>query len=162
MIQRVEAGRSLTAGVVSDLGATISEQIARGVTAIHMDASRVVEFDSASLEALLDFDAKAGSRGVTFVLTDPSEVLATALTFTGLGRQLEIAEASELADAPEAIDVADPTDASGTVEAIDAVETTAKLETVEPIERPARVEIIDSPDAIDRLDVIDRTDGVDE
>jgi anti-anti-sigma regulatory factor len=146
----VEAGRSLTAGVVSDLGATISEQIARGVTAIHMDASRVVEFDSASLEALLDFDAKAGSRGVTFVLTDPSEVLATALNITGLGRQLEIAEATEVADAPEAIDVADPIDAAGTVEAID------------PVETPARIEIIDLPEAVDRVEVIDRIDGVDE
>ena len=33
MIQRVEAGRSLAAGVVSDLVATLSEQIGRGVTA---------------------------------------------------------------------------------------------------------------------------------
>ena len=151
MIQRVEAGRSLAAGVVSDLGATISEQIARGVTAIHMDASRVVEFDSSSLEALLDFDAKATSRGVSFVLTGPSEVLRTALVITGLDAQLEIGEAVEAAEPIESdgiestpltapvvdIDSGDPVDSVG---ATDSVPDIGPAHSIEPVVRPEGVD----------------------
>ncbi len=99
MIQRVEAGRNLNQGMISDLGATISEQIGRGVTAVHMDASQVVEFDSQTLESLLEFDELARSRDLSFVISEPSELLLTALQITGLDERLEVAplEAPEVA-----------------------------------------------------------------
>jgi anti-anti-sigma regulatory factor len=84
MIQRVEAGRDLSHGAIADLGATLSDQIARGVTSVHMNSSRVVTFDSQALESLIEFDELVKSRGLTFVLVDPSEVLSLALTITGL------------------------------------------------------------------------------
>jgi anti-anti-sigma regulatory factor len=90
MIQRVEAGRELSHGAIAELGATLSEQIGRGVTSISMNASRVVDFDSQALESLLEFDSLAKSRGLLFVLHEPSELLTTALSITGLEEKLEI------------------------------------------------------------------------
>jgi len=79
MIQRVEAGRELSHGAMAELGATLSEQIGRGVSAIHLNTSRVVDFDSQALESLLEFDELSKSRGLTFVLVDPSELLSVAV-----------------------------------------------------------------------------------
>ncbi len=90
MIQRVEAGRELSHGAIADLGATLSEQIGRGVTSIQMNTSRVVDFDSQALESLMEFDELAKSRGLSFVLVDPSELLTTALTITGLAGRIEL------------------------------------------------------------------------
>ncbi|MBM3984635.1 MAG: hypothetical protein FJ296_02915 [Planctomycetes bacterium] len=90
MIQRVEAGRELSHGAIADLGATLSEQIGRGVTSIQMNTSRVVDFDSQALESLMEFDELAKSRGLSFILVDSSELLATALTITGLARRIEM------------------------------------------------------------------------
>ena len=90
MIQRMEAGRELTQGVLQDQGATLSEQIGRGVTSIHINVSRVVNFDSQALEGLTEFDELAKSRGLEFVLVDPSDVLALALSITGLDQRLTI------------------------------------------------------------------------
>jgi anti-anti-sigma regulatory factor len=90
VIQRMEAGRELTHGVLQDQGATLSEQIARGVTAIHINVSRVVNFDSQALEGLTEFDELAKSRGLKFVLVEPSEVLSVALLITGLDQRLTI------------------------------------------------------------------------
>jgi len=90
MIQRVEAGRELSHGAIAELGATLSEQIGRGVTSISMNTSRVVDFDSQALESLLEFDSLAKSRGLTFVLHEPSELLTLALSITGLEEKFEI------------------------------------------------------------------------
>ena len=90
MIQRVEAGRELAAASLSDLGKALPELIAQGVTQIHLDTSRVVEFDSSTLEALLEFDALSGSRGLKVSVLQPSEVLAMALEVTGLADRLEV------------------------------------------------------------------------
>jgi anti-anti-sigma regulatory factor len=90
MIQRVEAGRELSHGAIADLGATLSEQLGRGVTGISMNTSRVVDFDSEALESLLEFDSLAKSRGLEFVLHNPSEVLSVALSITGLDERLVI------------------------------------------------------------------------
>jgi len=90
MIQRVEAGRELSHGAISELGATLSEQIGRGVTTISMNTSRVVDFDSQALESLLEFDSLAKSRGMTFVLYEPSALLSLALSITGLAEKFEI------------------------------------------------------------------------
>lgn len=90
MIQRVEAGRELSHGAIADLGATLSEQIGRGVTSIQMNTSRVAEFDSQALESLMEFDELAKSRGLSFVLVDPSELLVTALSITGLKERLQL------------------------------------------------------------------------
>jgi ABC-type transporter Mla MlaB component len=90
MIQRVEAGRELSHGAIADLGATLSEQIGRGVTSIEMNTSRVVDFDSQALESLMEFDELAKSRGLAFILMDPSELLTTALTITGLAVRIEM------------------------------------------------------------------------
>ena len=84
MIQRVEAGRELSHGAIADLGATMTEQIGRGVTCIQLNTSRVVDFDSQALESLMEFDELAKSRGLEFVLMEPSELLTVALTITGL------------------------------------------------------------------------------
>ena len=98
MIHRTEAGRELTQGDLQDKGATLPEQIARGVTAIHMNVSRVGNFDSQALESLTEFDALARSRGLELVLVEPSEVLSLALSITGLDQRLTI----ERADAARA------------------------------------------------------------
>jgi len=90
MIQRVEAGRELSHGAISELGATLSEQLGRGVTTISMNTSRVVDFDSQALESLLEFDSLAKSRGMAFVLHEPSGLLSIALSITGLDGKLEI------------------------------------------------------------------------
>ena len=90
MIQRVEAGRDLTAASLSDLGKALPELIGQGVTQIHLDASRVVEFDSATLEGLLEFEALAGSRGLSVAVEDVSEVLGAALEATGISDRLEV------------------------------------------------------------------------
>jgi len=90
MIQRVEAGRELSHGAIADLGATLSDQIARGVTSVHMNSSRVVAFDSQALESLIEFDELTKSRGLTFVLVDPSEVLSLALSITGLSARFTV------------------------------------------------------------------------
>ncbi len=118
MIQRIEGGRSLAHGVITDLAATISEQISRGVTSIQMDASRVVEFDSQSLEGLLEFNELAKTRGLSFLIIEPSEVLMTALSITGLQERLEIAEqapmptakGSKPGAAKDAVEALAPTD----------------------------------------------------
>ncbi|GJM22550.1 MAG: hypothetical protein DHS20C15_24650 [Planctomycetota bacterium] len=102
MIQRVEAGRELGAASLSDLGKALPELIAQGVTQISLDTSRVVEFDSNTLEAMLEFDALAGSRGLNVAVIQPSEVLAMALEVTGLSARLKVegaAAASESASA---------------------------------------------------------------
>ena len=91
MIQRMEAGRELSHGILQDQGATLAEQIARGVTSIHINVSRVVNFDSQALEGLTEFDELAKSRGLEFVLVDPSDVLSLALSITGLDQRLTIA-----------------------------------------------------------------------
>jgi anti-anti-sigma regulatory factor len=90
MIQRVEAGRELSHGAIADLGATLSDQIVRGVTRIHMNSSRVVDFDSQALESLMEFDELSKSRGLVFVLVDPSELLTMALHITGLLDRVQI------------------------------------------------------------------------
>jgi len=90
VIQRMEAGRELTQGDLQDKGATLPEQIARGVTSIHINVSRVVNFDSQALEGLTEFDALARSRGLELVLVEPSDVLSLALSITGLDRRLTI------------------------------------------------------------------------
>ena len=90
MIQRVEAGRELSHGAIADLGATMSEQIGRGVTSIQLNTSRVVDFDSQALESLMEFDELAKSRGLAFVLVEPSDLLTLALSITGLKERLEI------------------------------------------------------------------------
>jgi anti-anti-sigma regulatory factor len=84
MIQRVEAGRELSHGALADLGATLSEQIGRGVTAVHMNSSRVIEFDSQALESLIELNELCKSRGLVFRLVDPSDVLSIALAITGI------------------------------------------------------------------------------
>jgi anti-anti-sigma regulatory factor len=90
MIQRVEAGRELSHGAIADLGATLSDQIVRGVTRIHMNTSRVVDFDSQALESLMEFDELAKSRGLAFVLVDPSDLLTMALNITGLLERVQV------------------------------------------------------------------------
>ena len=90
MIQRVEAGRELSHGAIADLGATLSDQIVRGVTKIHMNTSRVVDFDSQALESLMEFDELAKSRGLAFVLVDPSDLLTMALNITGLLERVQV------------------------------------------------------------------------
>jgi len=90
MIQRVEAGRELSHGALADLGATLSEQIGRGVTAVHMNSSRVIEFDSQALESLIELNELMRSRGLAFKLVDPSDVLSIALAITGIDSRFEI------------------------------------------------------------------------
>jgi len=90
MIQRVDAGRELTHGAIADLGATLSEQVARGVTTVHMSAARVSQFDSQTLESLLEFDALARSRGLAFTLIDPSDLLSAALHVTGVDSRISV------------------------------------------------------------------------
>jgi len=80
----------LVAQSLSDLGKALPDLIAQGVTQIHLDTSRVVEFDSSTLEALLEFDALAGSRGLSVTVQQPSEVMALALEVTGLDGRLTV------------------------------------------------------------------------
>lgn len=104
MIQRVEAGRELSHGAIADLGATLTEQIGRGVMSVHLNASRVVSFDSQALESLVEFEELIKSRGLSFVLVNPSEVLAVALSITGLEERLEISRTEEDLDSDEEAD----------------------------------------------------------
>ena len=90
MIQRMEAGRELSQAMLQEQGALLAEQLARGVTSIHVNVSRVVNFDSQALEGLTEFDELAKSRGLEFVLVDPSDVLSLALSITGLDQRLTI------------------------------------------------------------------------
>lgn len=95
MIQRVDAGRELTQGAVGDLSATLSDQVARGVTGIHMSTDHVVTFDSGTLQALVEFDELAKSRGLMFTIVNPSDLLYTALRVTGLAGRLEFLRGDE-------------------------------------------------------------------
>ncbi len=95
MIQKVDAGRELTQGAVGDLSATLSDQVARGVTGIHMSADHVMTFDSLTLQALVEFDELAKSRGLTFTVVNPSELLYTALRVTGLAGKLEFSRGGQ-------------------------------------------------------------------
>lgn len=95
MIQRVEAGRELTQAALNDLGRALPELITAGVTRIYLDASRVVEFDSHTLEGVLEFEAFARSRGLHVAVVNPSETLALALDITGLWDRVEVREASD-------------------------------------------------------------------
>ncbi|MGQ0552558.1 MAG: STAS domain-containing protein [Planctomycetota bacterium] len=90
MIQRVEVGRDLSHGAIGDLGATLSEQIGRGVTSLHLNTARVMSFDSQALESLVEFNELARARGLSFVIVDPSEPFAVALSITGLESRFEI------------------------------------------------------------------------
>lgn len=92
MIQRVEAGRELTQTSLGDLGGALPELIGKGVTEIALDCSRVMEFDSRTLEGVLEFDALARSRGLTVSVLAPTEVFAVALHVTGLWERLDVRE----------------------------------------------------------------------
>lgn len=90
MIQRVEAGRDLTSASLAELGRALPDLVERGVTVVRLEVSRVVEFDSAALEGLLEFDALARSRSLAVELLSPGETLATALEITGLAARLTL------------------------------------------------------------------------
>ena len=60
MIQKVEAGRELSHGAIADLGATLPEQVVRGVTRIHLNTSRVVDFDSLAQATTANFFQQRG------------------------------------------------------------------------------------------------------
>ena len=90
MIQRVEAGRELAAGALEQLGKSLPELVNQGVTCISVDTSKVVEFDSLTLQAVLEFDALARSRGLEVVIDKPSVVLEQALVITGLAERLDV------------------------------------------------------------------------
>jgi hypothetical protein len=92
MIQRVEAGRELGAQHLAELGKSLPDLMAQGVTTIYLDTSRVVEFDSQTLEAILEFDALANSRSLAVWVISPSETLALALDVTGLWDRLRIGQ----------------------------------------------------------------------
>lgn len=90
MIQRVEAGRELGAHHLAELGKSLPDLLSQGVTTIYLETGRVVEFDSQTLESILEFDALADSRGLAVWIIDPSETLALALDVTGLWDRLKI------------------------------------------------------------------------
>ena len=90
MIQRVEAGRDLGPQALADLGKAMPELIGQGVKVLLMDVTRVAEFDSQTLEALLELDALLRSRGLGFQISGPSEVFGLALAVTGLADRLEV------------------------------------------------------------------------
>lgn len=79
--------------VLTDLGKALPDLSLQDVTVLSLDVSKVAEFDSQSLEALLEFDALVRSRGLDFELSRPSEVLALALKVTGLSERLDVLEA---------------------------------------------------------------------
>jgi len=95
MIQRVEAGRELGKAALVDLSEALPDLISQGVTTIYLDTSRVVEFDSNTLEAILEFDALARSRGLEVAVVRPSEALTTALFVTGIWGRVDIREVPE-------------------------------------------------------------------
>jgi len=90
MIQRVEAGRDLTQASLNQLGNALPDMVQNGVTAVRIDVSKVVEFDSTSLESLLEFEALARSRGMSMTVVAPGEMLAGALHITGIAERIEI------------------------------------------------------------------------
>lgn len=90
MIQRVEAGRELAQPALADLGKALPELIKQGVTEVYLDASRVAEFNSATLEGVLEFDALAQSRGLQMSVVAPSAVFAAALAISGLVDRVSI------------------------------------------------------------------------
>jgi anti-anti-sigma regulatory factor len=90
MIQRVEAGRELRQEALEKLGRSLAELLSQGVTSIHVDASKINEFDSEALEGLLEFDALARSRGLDVVILHPSPVFYSALRITGLSARLKV------------------------------------------------------------------------
>lgn len=90
MIQRVEAGRDLTAASLTQLGRALGDMVQSGVTAVRIDVSRVMEFDSSSLEALVEFDALARNRGLSVSLSGASDVLRLAMTVTGLTERVAL------------------------------------------------------------------------
>jgi anti-anti-sigma regulatory factor len=59
-----------------------------------MNTSRVVRFDSQAIESLIEFQELVKSRGLSFVLVNPSEVLSVALSITGLEERLEVSRAA--------------------------------------------------------------------
>lgn len=93
MIKTVESGRDFGPQALADLSKVLPDLSVQGVTVLSMDVSRVAEFDSQSLEALLEFDALVRSTGLAFQLSRPSEVLALALEVTGLLESLDVLEA---------------------------------------------------------------------
>lgn len=94
MIQRVEAGRELGQGALGDLGKALPDLIKQGVTEIYLDTTRVVEFDSGTLEAALEFEALAKSRGLTVSIVTPSSLLAIALAITGIMDRISVVDAT--------------------------------------------------------------------
>jgi len=102
MIQRVEAGRDLGPQALADLGKAMPELIGQGVKVLLMDVTRVTEFDSQTLEALLELDALLRSRGLGFQISGPSEVFGLALAVTGLAERLEILSDDSSGAAPGA------------------------------------------------------------
>jgi anti-anti-sigma regulatory factor len=112
MIQRVEAGRELNQAALVQLGKSLSELMEQGVTSFTVDTSNVMDFDSLTLEALLEFEALAKSRGLKVLIDRPSPVLYQALFITGIAERLEVrvdgmgAGATAYGDTqtPEAID----------------------------------------------------------
>ena len=104
MIQRVEAGRDLGPQALADLGKAMPELIGQGVKVLLMDVTRVAEFDSQTLEALLELDALLRSRGLGFQISGPSEVFGLALAVTGLADRLEIMPEASAADATQTAD----------------------------------------------------------
>ncbi len=90
MIQRVEAGRELSQTALAQLGKSLPELIEQGVTSFVVDTSKVLEFDSATLEAILEFDALVRSRGLDVQFDRPSPVLYQALFITGLADRLDV------------------------------------------------------------------------
>ena len=90
MIQRVEAGRELNQAALVQLGKSLPELMKQGVTSFHVDTSKVMEFDSLALEALLEFEALAQSRGLKVLIDCPSPVFYQALFITGIAGRLEV------------------------------------------------------------------------
>lgn len=126
MIQRVEAGRDLGPQALTNLGQALPNLMQKGVRVLSLDASHVVEFDSRSLEALLEFDALVRSRGLGFEVVEPSELLLAALTVTGLAARMEI----RLAE-PESGD-ADPAPAASSARVAGGAGAGSRPEEVRP------------------------------
>ncbi len=90
MIQRVEAGRELNQTALTQLGKSLTELMDQGVTSFHVDTSKVIDFDSLTLEALLEFEALAKSRGMEVLIDRPSLVFYQALFITGIAERLNV------------------------------------------------------------------------
>jgi len=94
MIQRVEAGRELSQSALVQLSESLPDLIGQGITSFCVDTSSVIEFDSLTLEALLEFDALAKSRGLKVLIDQPSAALSQALQITGLVDHLDVRDTS--------------------------------------------------------------------